>query len=433
MAMNIVLLNTHSTLNSGDAAIVLSQVRFLRKFYAAPEITLTSRTPEIDRRFYKPLGLRVLPPLTPAPSVDAGLARKIGRSSRSLLDWKDKRALWEALRGADLVISSGGGYFYSSRRYFPGPMFLQNYAHIRAARLLGRPLVFFPQSFGPLFSPAAARLLKSALSGGNVVKILARERASFDALARLLAGTGGRDKIGLCPDMALDPEGYRAFSADSPVDLSALPRPVVAMTLRQWDFPEDRGCGEAKGRRAAYLRAMADACRHVALAMGGTIVIFPQSRGPGVFEDDRIISGLFRERLAGDIPEGRLILAALPDSAAPASILGLLSQADLVIATRFHSALFGLIAGIPVISIGYQPKAGGIMNWLKLGRYHLEINRLRAEEILGLAREILDDAAGVRHLIRTNVSVLQGELRATLRTALEACPTGNAHESSAGQ
>jgi colanic acid/amylovoran biosynthesis protein len=431
--MNIVLLNTHSTLNSGDAAIVLSQVRFLREFYADPEITLTSRTPEIDRNLYGPLGLYVLPPLTPAPSVYAGLARKTGRSARNLLAWKDKRALWEVLRRADLVISSGGGYFYSSRRHFPGPMFLQNYAHIRVARLLGRPLIFFPQSFGPLFSPAAARLLKSALGGGNVVKILARERASFDAVAGLLAGTGGRDKIGLCPDMALDPEGYRTFSSGTPVDLSALPRPVVAVTLRRWDFPGARGGGEVRVRRAAYLQAMADACRHVALAMGGSIVIFPQSRGPGIFEDDRIISGMLRERLAGDIPGDRLVSVALPDSAAPATILGLLSQTDLIVATRFHSAIFGLIAGIPVISIGYQPKAGGIMAWLKLGHFSLEIDRIRAEEIIGLAGEILDDANGVRKVIRTNVSVLQGELRGTLRTALAACPTGNAHESPAGQ
>lgn len=431
--MNIVLLNTHSTLNSGDAAIVLSQVRFLREFYAAPDIVLTSRTPELDRRVYGPLGLRVLPPLTPAPSVYSGLAGKIARSTRGLLAWKDKRALWEALRRSDLVISSGGGYFYSSRRHLPGPMFLQNYLHVRAAGLLGRPLVFFPQSFGPLFSAAAARLLKSALGGGSVVKILARESASFGALRRMLAPAGGRNKVALCPDMALDPEGYRGLPADPPADLAALPRPVVAVTLRQWDFPEVRTGGGAKDKRAAYLQAMADACRHVALRRGGSIVVFAQSRGPGIFEDDRIISAAFRARLAGDIPPDRLVAAALPESAAPAAILGLLAQTDLVIATRFHSALFGLVAGVPVISIGYQPKAGGIMNWLKLGRYHLEINRLGTEELIGRTREILDDAAGVRSLVRANVSALQRELRAILRTALEACPAGKAYESPAGQ
>lgn len=421
-AMRIVLLNTHSTLNSGDAAIVLAQVRCLRDCFAAPEITLTSRTPEIDRRFYEPLGLRVLPPVLPAPSIDVGLARKAGRCSRNLLAWRDKRSLWEALRRADLVVGSGGGYFYSSRRVFPGPMFLQNYAHVRLARIVNRPLVFFPQSFGPLFSASAGRLLKDALSGDNVVGILAREHASVRALAGLLAGNRNREKIALCPDMALDPEGYRTFASERAVDLSALPRPIVAVTLRQWDFPEDRGRGGPKRKQAAYLRAVEDACRHISRRRGGSIVIFPQSRGPGTFEDDRIVSAALRERLARDIPENRLVSVALPESTSPASILGLLSQADLVVATRFHSALFALVSGIPVISIGYQPKAGGIMTWLKLGRCCLDIGRVRADEIVGLASEILDGAAGLREVIRSNVSALQNELRSTLRATLAARP-----------
>ena len=97
--MNILILNTHSILNPGDTAIVLSQIHLLKNHFPNVDISITSRTPGIDSDFYKPLGVRVFPPLLPAPSVFTGLGLKILGCLKNILDFRKKLALIQAMSG----------------------------------------------------------------------------------------------------------------------------------------------------------------------------------------------------------------------------------------------------------------------------------------------------------------------------------------------
>lgn len=387
----VVLVNTHSTLNPGDTAIVLAQIQLLKSSLGDIELTLTSRTPEIDRPFFRPLGVDVLPPLLPAPSVDTGLARKLGRSARSLGDWGSKQKLIEKIREADLVIGSGGGCFYSHRKAFPGPMFFQNYLPVKLAQRLGKPVIFAPQSFGPFFNPAASRFLKDILTGPSLVKVFVREETSEGFLRSLLRGEESLKKVELCPDLALalEVEDARREGAAREIagpKIAGLPRPVVALTLRPWDFPEGGVGAESRRRRRSYLAAMEEACLAVYSRWGGSVVVFPQVHGPGAFEDDRPVSGVFWERISRRLPAAHLAFVASDGPRDPVSIVHFLAQADCVIATRFHSALFGFLAGTPAIAIGYQPKAAGVMRLLDLESFCLDID--------SLCRPIVDSRRG---------------------------------------
>jgi hypothetical protein len=75
--MKTIILNTDSLLNPGDAAIVLAQVRLLRKLRPGCTVALTSRTPDLDRSFFGPLGVEVHPALLPAPSLWRGPGHKL--------------------------------------------------------------------------------------------------------------------------------------------------------------------------------------------------------------------------------------------------------------------------------------------------------------------------------------------------------------------
>ena len=57
--MKIFIANTHSILNSGDAGIVLAQIQFLRKYFPSLQISLSSRTPELDKKTFHPLGVKI--------------------------------------------------------------------------------------------------------------------------------------------------------------------------------------------------------------------------------------------------------------------------------------------------------------------------------------------------------------------------------------
>lgn len=415
-ALNVLIVNTHSALNAGDLAITIAEVQLLRRCLPTGQIAVTSRTPRVDARFLAPMGVTVLPPLVPAPSVFGRGVRKISGSIRNVAGIGPKRDLWKIAKSSDLVISSGGGYFWSNRAVFPGPMFFQNYLHVRLAGILGKPIIFFPQSFGPLYNPWVTRMLRAALNGPNVGRIFARERISLEFLRRLLRGEPAAGRITLCPDVAFCLEPQRVGTGVAAV--SSLPRPIVAVTVRPWDFPGARSRSEKRERQRSYLKGLVTTCRNLHDRWHGSVLVFPQSRGPGSFEDDTELSKAFCSMLQDHLPARRVLSLPLSAAEPPAAIIDLMSCVDLLIATRFHSAIFAFLAGTPAIAVSYQPKGRGIMQELGLARFAVDISAVDPEHVTALANEIIEHhdnySTRVRHAVgcmrKTAVDSLSGAL-----------------------
>ena len=60
--MVVLIINTHSALNSGDSGILLAQIDFLQNHFKQVDISLVSRTPAIDQKFYKNRITDIFPP-----------------------------------------------------------------------------------------------------------------------------------------------------------------------------------------------------------------------------------------------------------------------------------------------------------------------------------------------------------------------------------
>lgn len=414
--MKILIVNTHSILNAGDAAIVLTQFQLLKNYFPELSVSITSRTPQLDNKIYKSLGIKVFPPIFPAPSVYSSLTQKFRQTIINLIDLQSKYALIKEMKECDLVIASGGGYFWTHRRFFPGPMFVQNYCHIELASQLHKPIVFFPQSFGPLRNKMASRVLLRLLESDYTVGIYAREKISLDFLSTLMRTN--KSRVFYCPDLAFALD-LGSSSEDSPSDLD-LPKPVIALSLRQWDFPEAKNPREQKIKQDNYLKAFQKLSENIFQVLKGSILIFCQSRGPGSFEDDRILSIKLFENLKRTIPESHLRYSELQDTSHPLSIVQILKKADLLVATRFHSAIFALNANIPVISISYQPKSRGIMETLGLGHFCLDIAEFNGEGIFSLAKEIIEHSSKVREDIQNKISQIRLEIKTQLEKSLQA-------------
>lgn len=417
MVGKVLIVNTHSALNAGDAAIVLAQVRVLRKAFGPVRIALTSRTPALDRTVYSPERIDVFAPLFPAPSVYRGLHSKIANSAGDLIRFDARKDLRQAIRESDLVLASGGGYFWSDRRGLPGPMFLQNIAHLRTATRLKKPVILFPQSFGPLFGPIHARILRRTLEADSILKIFAREERSADYLDRLLRSDAARNKVEVCPDLGFLHEGS---SARGPAEIAGdpLPRPVVAVTLRNWNFPGEGGRARRKERRERYLAEVGHFCERMALDRGGSILIYPQSRGPGRFEDDRPISRILEASLRRDIPQAAVRYAEGKDEDSLGAARSALAQADLVLATRLHSAILALSMGIPALTIAYQPKSTSTMELLGLEDYSFGIECLQTTSLVSAAEKILAAPDSFRARIRAETARLRKEIEERLSRAL---------------
>lgn len=415
-AIKTLIINTHSVLNSGDTGIALAEIQFLKKKFPSIEISLTSRTPMIDKNFYRALGIKVLPSLFPLPKISRYSNPKIDSIIKEFFELPSKINLLKEIKKADFVVSSGGGYFYSNRRLFPGPFFWQNFLHVKLVSKIRRPLIFFPQSFGPIKNSIGVRCLKSILKQDNVVKIFTREEFSFDFLKKILHQDKDEKikKLDLCPDVAfyLNSPGY---AVERRIKLN-LPKPIVAMASRDWDYPNAKSAQEKKEK---YFSSLIKIAESILFDWNGSIVIFPQARGPTLFENDRIISKKLREALEKKLPKKRIIYLNLRDDVSPFYIIDILSQCDLIIATRLHAAIFALLAGVPAISIGYQPKNIGTMKLFELEHFCVSIEDISADKVLTLIREIFYYHDDIRRKIGDILIRLKEQIEVKLNQALK--------------
>ena len=355
--MRVLIVNTCSTLNRGDAAIVLGQIRLLERWWPGARVALTSKTPATDEAFYGPLGVEVLPPLTPALSTFAGPAAKLAGGARALLDGRGRRRLVELAVQSDIILSCGGGYFYSYRRFVPGTTFWQNVVHANLAARTGKPLVFLPQSFGPLRSAAARRAVGGLVNAEPVVRAFAREQGSVECLRQLVA-PARQHRIALCPDMAFYLRGGTGpLPVPTPPTRSA--GPALAVNLREWAFPDCRSPADRRARREAYLNALTSAAAWFVERHRGRVIVIPQALGPDPAEDDRAICSAFVERARARVHEPGLVQFVNPGTASLSEYLQILSQVTLLVGTRLHACLLAMLAGVPAISIGTSRRARG--------------------------------------------------------------------------
>lgn len=404
--MRVLLVNTHSTLNTGDMGIVQAQIRLIRNFCPEAVISLTSRTPDHDRDFYDRQEIRVFPPLFIAPSVYIGWKKKVIEFLKSFLNWGNKISLIQEMKRSDLIISSGGGYFYSNRTFIPGPMFFQNIVHVLIPLLIKKPVIFFPQSVGPLHNAAAKKILKHTLASKHMVKFFAREPLSYDYLQRLYGNERKKPDLELCPDVTFDLFDERSLSKQE--HRLDLPKPIMAITLREWDFPYSRSRGE---RRENYLSSLIRVSQEFLKKWEGSLLILPQVRGPGSFEDDRIISREFFERMNPSVPENRLNYLDLPDRVSPSYVASILAQTDIVLATRLHSAILALISNVPVVTLMYQPKSLGVMKMLRIDHLNVDMSEIDSVSLFKKVDEILSYPESVKEIIRKSVEKTVMDLR----------------------
>ena len=385
--MRVLIVNTCSTLNRGDAAIVLGQIRLLARAVPGVKVALTSKTPAVDEAFYGPLGVEVLPPLTPALSTFTGPFAKLAGGARGLLDGRGRKRLLELVHQSDVVLSCGGGYFYSYRRFVPGTTFWQNVVHAHLAARAGKPLVFLPQSFGPLRSAAARGAVRRLLNAAPTVRVFAREQGSLEFLRQLVA-PARQPLVALCPDMAFYLRGEIAPAALRAPQTRAT-GPTLAVNLRDWAFPDCRSPADRRAQRESYLRALTSAVSWFVDRHRGSVIVIPQALGPDPSEDDRAICRAFVERARARVKAPALVQFVNPDTASLSEYLQLLSGVTLLVGTRLHACLLAMLAGAPAISIGYQPKSRGTLAMLGLEHLNMDIAEVSAERLIGAMERVL--------------------------------------------
>ena len=274
--MNITVSGYYGFQNTGDEAIALAISRELSARGHSP--LLLSHAPEHTRRAY-------------------------GCASSARMN---PVALIRSLLGAQMLWSGGGGLLQDKTSVRNLTYYL---ALIRVAHLLGRRVVVFNQSIGPLSLEGGARVAR--VLNQRRTNVIVRDRASLETLQHLgvQARLGGDPALLLSPDAGVQRDGNTVLLA---------PRGDV----------QDANAGlkelthslQQKGRRV------------VALSFHPSV----DDRAARSLEADEVVS-----------------------TSDPVTALDTIAAAGYVVGVRLHALILAAAAGVPFVGVSYDPKVAG--------------------------------------------------------------------------
>jgi colanic acid/amylovoran biosynthesis protein len=415
----VVILNTYSWLNKGDTAIVLGIIQALRTNFPQVEISIVSATPEVDAPHYAERSIDVVgDPLWDILRTDRSLLGRIARftlnlvavplsllSTRMLGDrvrlplGSEARALVQRVSEADVAISCGGGFWVDSARR-------GIYVHlfeVASALLAGIPVICLGQSIGPLASGWRRWAVGRILS--RTAAVVVRERESLKVARDLRIG---HRILHLGTDMAF---------ALAPAEESQTPtsrpgeRLRVGVTARSWLFPGSRNRQQAQ---LQYERQLGTAIDNLIAHCDADVVFLPQVINPPA-DDDRIV----QRRIAAALKRPEHI-EMLEEDLAPEELIRYMAGLDLVIATRFHSAILSMLAHVPVVAIAYEHKTTGIMAEMGLDHWVLPIESVTGTELFRLCLELIEKRDTVSNYLAVAVTEQRRRAHSSLQLSLDA-------------
>jgi len=374
---NILIINAYSARNRGDAGIVVAMIRYLRGLWPDCRISVMSSYAEENRAFYARYRADSVAPPWP-----------LSRGTGSLARYRDGLAAWlqavflpgserfRAYREADLVVSAGGGYVYSSRRGPMGIGLLNALYHYWLGPRHGKPTLGFPQSIGPLNHALDRALVKRALR--DVDLVFSREAISTKLLRQL--------------DIACEEVPDIAFTLPAPLrDANRRKERRIGLTVLDWGFSK---AGSTPGDIGRYLDKLAGLARAVLGAHpDARISIFPQV-DVGASDSDVPIS----RELEALVADERCRVVELPQDVTPEELVTLYSAMSVFIASRMHSAIFAIAGGVPTIGLAYQPKTRGTFDAIGLSALSHDIADFDPEAVQAQVLQLLDGNAEAWHV-----------------------------------
>jgi polysaccharide pyruvyl transferase WcaK-like protein len=320
----------YDLLNIGDVAMLQSCVAGLRRQWPGAEIMVIAHAPErlarycpgttaISRTF---ADLSLVRPIPRRPRLAAEQAWKVvgpylsGRLGGRHRSSGRPRTAIQAVRAADLVVASGGGYVTDTWWWHAAGVL----SLLSLAQRLGKPTAMFGQGLGPIAQRALQAQARAVLPNLKVIGL--RE----ERIGRNLALSLGvpSDAIRLTGDDALELTSDAAAAMGNALGVNV------------------RVSGYA-GVEPAAAAAVGMVILDTATELHAPILGLPVSRYPV----DGDASAL--RKLMGDQHGHGAI--DVPDIASPADLVVLTANCRAIVTGSYHAAVFGLAQGIPAVCL----------------------------------------------------------------------------------
>lgn len=336
------------------------------------------------------------------PILDAGrlaLAELAGRCGLDVgrMAGPTAQRLRDAYDAADLVVSAPGGPYFGDIYGGHEPV---HWFYIWMAHRRGLPLVLYAPSVGPFDNRLLNRMRRRGFGWFDDVTV--REDRSAEMLRALVPGL----EVVVTADSALQQPVSGSGSATDAPD-----RPLrIVGALRRAD---DDG---ADAKDAAYVEGLAALARERPIEL----VLLPQVHG--VHRDAPYQQGLV------DALIERGVDAQLADEVLDSNQQRrLIADADVVIAGRYHPAVFAVSAGVPVLVIPYEHKSVGLADAAGLDEWTLDLDDLDATRLETRLQALVDRSDEVRSTLGDRGSELSARAAGSSdrAAALLGPPTGD--------
>jgi polysaccharide pyruvyl transferase WcaK-like protein len=336
----------YDLLNIGDVAMLQACVTRLRQLWPDAEIMVVCHAPE-RLASYCPGTIAI-----GRTCADLPLFRKLPRRPRLASEqaWKmaapyfsgrlrsgrlrpgRPRTAIQAVRAADLVVASGGGYVTDTWWWHAAGVL----SLLALAQRLGKPTAMFGQGIGPI-SQRALRLQARAVLP-NLAVLGLRE----DRIGRPLALSLGT------------PPGAVSLTGDDALELiSETGAPgggALGLSMRVSDYA---------GVDPASAAAVGDLVMAAAATFGAPIVALPVSRYPVDSDLGAVRALLHAAPSAPSVPG-----IVLDDLTTPEALVAAAARCRVIVTGSYHAAVFGLAQGVPTICLTkssyYDAKFAGL-------------------------------------------------------------------------
>jgi len=338
--------------NIGDEAMLHAMLQALREAVPGLEATVLSKDPSYTARQF---GVESIP------------RDELGQIVR-------------VLRKADLFISGGGGLLQD----VTGPKSVLYYLGLVAlARLLGKPVFFYAQGFGPVNTSLGKKLVR--LIANRVDAITVRDP---DSKAELVALGVNRPPIEVTADPVL---GLNTGLIDLSRGRAIMTRlglggaPVAGISVRPWKNAVD------------YLGVVARVADDL-VAAGWQVLLVPMHRPMDLVCCREVAARMKNAAFVFEEPADYM------------DILSLTAGLNLAVGMRLHFLIFSSLFGVPPVGITYDPKVNRFLQSLGLPP-GLKVEELNYHALSARVQDILDRREQVKAQLKERLVPLQSEAK----------------------
>lgn len=408
-------------LNGGDAAICAGVAKILASISdPPPRLSVRSMQAEAARRYR--------PEFAPEPMLSESILARLPRRGRRfivpfvfpvilflirLFCWSCRTPLsgtisrgfptLRSYRDTDVFVATGGTYLVP--HYDQWSRLLE----FRIIRALGKTLCLFPQSIGHFENDGIGARLAREL--GHADLIMVRDRRSRMNVERLLADGRRRPRIVVVADSAFVLSDRADVRAPIPPSTGTAPRLQVGISVRRWgNFRRKQG----DALKENYIQTLAAFTQWLVEEWRAEVLFVSTCQGvPEYRFDDAALAKEIVSRLPAAV---RATIRIDERCHGYSELMEIFGRMDVLVATRMHAAIFGFMAGTPVLMISYENKQNDLVAGEAVAAGSVDIEDLSGAAMRAIFRDIMGD----RDRWRAHVAAFVAAQRAKAWSAKDA-------------